>query len=355
MPRTWADGGVPALSAANLNDLEAELLTSLWSAAALAAKTANYTATATDKVLIYNGASITATLPDPTTVANRIYIIKNINATALTVVSAGTSKTIDGAASLLIPQYLVLTVVSDGAAWHILAGGEVLPSTANSPVILGSSANAAVLTISSSNSNGTTQPTLHLRNELNGSSITPQNVGLKVSQGIAGGNPIEFWANGTRKFYVDNSGVPFVGSNAYGFWTGSGYNPEGNAQGANGLFMTNTSDNGGLWFKSNATNSYTGWHPVGQSSSQSTKTANYTINGADQITIGNGTSITFTLPDPTTAIHKNRIFILKNINSTSLTVVSAGTSKTIDGAASQSLAQWAKMSVICTGTQWLIV
>lgn len=46
---------------------------------------------------------------------------------------------------------------------------------------------------------------------------------------------------------------------------------------------------------------------------------------------------------------------MKNINASAATVSSAGTSKTLDGAASQSLAQWAKATYISDGTQWLTV
>jgi hypothetical protein len=86
-----------------------------------------------------------------------------------------------------------------------------------------------------------------------------------------------------------------------------------------------------------------------------TKTANYTLTSADNIVIYNGTSLTATLPDPTTAGLPGRVFVVKNIAATSLTVNSAGTSKTLDGAASQTLAQWAKASYTSDGTQWLTV
>jgi hypothetical protein len=86
-----------------------------------------------------------------------------------------------------------------------------------------------------------------------------------------------------------------------------------------------------------------------------TKTTNYTLTSADNIVIFNGTSLTATLPDPTTAGLPGRIFMVKNVNSSALTVNSAGTSKTLDGAASQSLAQWGHASFTSDGTQWLTV
>lgn len=87
----------------------------------------------------------------------------------------------------------------------------------------------------------------------------------------------------------------------------------------------------------------------------STKTANYTlINDVDTTVAFNGTSLTATLPDPTTAT-VGSYFTIKNVNASALTVNSAGTSKTLDGAASQSLAQWAKATYVSDGTQWLTV
>jgi len=72
-------------------------------------------------VCIYNGASLTATLPDPTlTISGTQNKVKNINASALTVVSAGTSKTIDGAASQSLAQWAKATYVTDGAQWYVV-------------------------------------------------------------------------------------------------------------------------------------------------------------------------------------------------------------------------------------------
>jgi hypothetical protein len=85
-----------------------------------------------------------------------------------------------------------------------------------------------------------------------------------------------------------------------------------------------------------------------------TKTTSYTHADGDEIVVYNGTSLTATLPDPTTVLVGKR-WNVKNINASALTVVSAGTSKTIDGAASQSLAQWAKAEYVSDGTQWLTV
>lgn len=84
----------------------------------LTTQTASYAVATTDNTVVMNGASLTVTLPDPTTVTvGRRYFVKNTNASALTVASAGTSKTIDGAASASMAQWAHATYVSDGTQW----------------------------------------------------------------------------------------------------------------------------------------------------------------------------------------------------------------------------------------------
>jgi hypothetical protein len=85
-----------------------------------------------------------------------------------------------------------------------------------------------------------------------------------------------------------------------------------------------------------------------------TQTVNYSLAATDRYVVSNGTSLTMTLPDPTTA-KVGQPYTVKNINSSSATVNSAGTSKTLDGAASQTIAQWAKATYVSDGTQWLTV
>lgn len=82
-------------------------------------KTANYTATAADDVIIGNGASLTITLPSAVAAGNgKVLRVKNKAATALTV--ASTAGTIDGAATKSVAQWGVLAVVSDGANWFVV-------------------------------------------------------------------------------------------------------------------------------------------------------------------------------------------------------------------------------------------
>jgi hypothetical protein len=69
--------------------------------------------------------------------------------------------------------------------------------------------------------------------------------------------------------------------------------------------------------------------------------------------ICNGASCTITLPDPTTVVAWQNRITVKNLHATPTPVSSAGTSKTIDGAASVTVAQWATMRFVSDGTQWL--
>lgn len=87
-----------------------------------------------------------------------------------------------------------------------------------------------------------------------------------------------------------------------------------------------------------------------------TKTTSYSISATDMTTywVFDGSSITATLPDPTVVAGNARL-VVKNINASALTVSSAGTSKTIDGSASQSLTQWAKATYISDGSNWITV
>lgn len=76
---------------------------------------------------------------------------------------------------------------------------------------------------------------------------------------------------------------------------------------------------------------------------------------ADGIIVVNaGGPVTITLLDPTT-VSVGQPVTVKNITANTVTVASAGSSKTIDGGASASLAQWAKGTYISDGTQWLSV
>jgi hypothetical protein len=93
-------------------------------ATALATKTAAYTLSEDDSVLLANATNgpFTLTLPTAVGIAGRQYTIKKIDS-ASNAVTIGTtsSETIDGAATLVLTsQWAYQTVVSDGTNWFII-------------------------------------------------------------------------------------------------------------------------------------------------------------------------------------------------------------------------------------------
>jgi hypothetical protein len=84
-------------------------------------KTSSYALTANDAVVLMNGVTLTATLPDATShCTGRTYIIKLIASSTCTVATTS-SQHIDGATSYtLSAQYKYVYVQSDGTQWWIL-------------------------------------------------------------------------------------------------------------------------------------------------------------------------------------------------------------------------------------------
>lgn len=87
-------------------------------------KTADYTATDYDTVILCDAsaAAFTVTLPPAADRTGKVFEVKKIDATANTVTIDGDgSETIDGGTTAVITsQYESITAVSDGAAWFIL-------------------------------------------------------------------------------------------------------------------------------------------------------------------------------------------------------------------------------------------
>ena len=104
-----------------------------------------------------------------------------------------------------------------------------------------------------------------------------------------------------------------------------------------------------------ATQSMTGWQSITATAfiEPYTSTAGSITLSAAQHTIETiGGTQTITLPDPTT-VTRGRGYTIKHTSGGTLTVVSAGTSKTIDGASSDSLTQWQCGRYVSNGTQWV--
>lgn len=66
-------------------------------------------------------ATATITLPTAVGILGRIYRIKNIGAAATVTIATTSSQTIDGITTqTLTVQYDSITIISDGANWHII-------------------------------------------------------------------------------------------------------------------------------------------------------------------------------------------------------------------------------------------
>jgi hypothetical protein len=85
-------------------------------------KTANYTAAATETVILVDATSgaITITLPAVAGVDGQVYVVKKIDSSGNAVtVDASSSELIDGAANVsLATQWAKTMIVSNGSAWY---------------------------------------------------------------------------------------------------------------------------------------------------------------------------------------------------------------------------------------------
>lgn len=85
-------------------------------------KTGNYTLTAVDVTVVFNGSSLTATLPSAVTMGRgKRFDVKNINASALTIATTS-SQTIDATTPVAVTVGQCRTYLSDGANWFIIGG-----------------------------------------------------------------------------------------------------------------------------------------------------------------------------------------------------------------------------------------
>ena len=147
-------------------------------------------------------------------------------------------------------------------------------------------------------------------------------------------------------------------ANPAGLYTGSA-SPEGTVTAPTGSMYHRTSGDYGtsLYVKEAGDAAATGWVPFGPyaATALTTRTSNYTMTTLDRtIVMNSAAGATVTLLDPAT-VPIGRPVSVKNVNPTSMTVTTAGTSKTLDGAATVPLAQWQVCTVISDGSNWLRV
>ena len=84
---------------------------------AIVTKTANYTLTPVDHTVIFDGTSLTATLPAASTATRRIYVLVNRNATALTTSIAYETLT-TGITSTTVTAASSVWIQSDGINYY---------------------------------------------------------------------------------------------------------------------------------------------------------------------------------------------------------------------------------------------
>ncbi|OII27565.1 hypothetical protein [Frigoribacterium sp. MCBA15_019] len=201
--------------------------------------------------------------------------------------------------------------------------------------------------------------------------------GVHVKEAVAGTNTIVNAAAGVSQHVGSHTfltgmrtaaavnrgaGAPEVifgtATTAAGIYTGAGA-PEGNITAPTGSLYLRTSGDYGttVYVKEAGDAATTGWVPLGPyaATALTRRTSAYTMTTLDRtIVFDSAAGATVTLLDPATA-PVGRPVTVKNVNATSMTVATAGTSKTIDGAATVALAQWQTCTVVSDGTNWLRV
>lgn len=88
--------------------------------ASIVTKTSNYSLTKNDYTVLFSGSNLIATLPNVTGSSSRIFNIKNIHNTSLTVTSSAATNLIDNQSSWTVPQYSNISVHCDGAKYWII-------------------------------------------------------------------------------------------------------------------------------------------------------------------------------------------------------------------------------------------
>ena len=89
---------------------------------ALTSKTSDYTATATDEVIVVDATSntVTITLPTAVGITGRCYMVKCVDDTYTVTVVGDEVETIDGELTQTINQWENIQVISDGSNWLII-------------------------------------------------------------------------------------------------------------------------------------------------------------------------------------------------------------------------------------------
>ncbi len=122
--RTDTDTKAAAVTVGSGLSFDGTTLTASASSLAVTSKTANYTITTSDDLVLASaaGGAFTVTLPTAVGKTGRIFKIKRTNSGSNNVtVGTTSSQTIDGSTTYTIStQYQSIDVISDGSNWHII-------------------------------------------------------------------------------------------------------------------------------------------------------------------------------------------------------------------------------------------
>lgn len=334
-----------------------------------AVKTANYTATATDYLLVANSSTgIVFTLPTSAVSNGKTYLIKNIGSADLTVTSAASFDTNYSAISLHSAESRLLVKFSNtwwtatnqtdfnGARLQSLSNPTQATDAATKQYVdllapIFKTVNYTLLASDQTvvaNSASALTFTLPSAGALtNGQRYQIKNIGvgtLTVQIAAGGSYGIDgtaassltlrqfdgrrlWWDATNNQFWSETEQLDFANRTITGVGTPS-----------------NGSDA--------ATKSYVDSATRGTGQTLTTQTVNYTATSTDSVILANGSSITVTLPAASSA-GAGRTYSIKNINTTGLTIASNG--GTIDGATTVAVSQWAARTLVSDGSNWYII
>ncbi len=112
-------GLVTATSAVTASDIETVLGYTPIATIAPTTVTTNFTATSSNGCILANG-TLTVTLPDPTTNAGKVFVVKNISTGTVTINTTNTKNIDNSTSATITTQYTSITMISDGTAYWII-------------------------------------------------------------------------------------------------------------------------------------------------------------------------------------------------------------------------------------------
>ena len=308
-------------------------------ATAIAAKSANYTATTSDHTLYFDttAAGYTLTLPAASGNAGLEYVVKKTVAANTLTIDANASETIDGALTLtLSSQYDTVQIKCDGANWQVMARGATVPGgsgtvTSVAAITLGTTGTD----LSSTVANGTTTPVITL-NVPTASATNRGALSAADWSTFNGKQAALSLAAGVQTFL----GAPSSANLATALTdkTGTGVN----------VFGTSPTI---------ATPSITGRAVLqGLATAIAPKTANYTATTSDHTLYFDTTAAGYTLTLPAASGNAGLEYVVKKTVAANTLIIDANASETIDGATTLTLtAQYDTVQIKCDGTNWQVM